>query len=177
MQQEQKKHALYIKQEIYTSSLMDIKSIGNEIIIFNPEGNDEPSQIIFRSCVLGIYGGAELFKKPIDVLPEQLKQTFRWVSPDLTFIWQGCIYSRLKKELFSSLVDDYDIFHRNYHQSLYERFKEFSFPKQRPRLIYITADEDNYSRMYSHCHWPFIRELFPHESKDGCFHGLLFLKK
>ena len=143
----------------------------NPSIFKNFHELNEATLILANEDLENIKGGAILLKRK----PSSLHPILQAYLKDIAFpnqqVWAGTIYLHFHEEIrghaFESLCK---IFYRN----LYESLIAFGV-KEKTSFLCLTLDPCEHLCTDLMGFWPYKVQVRPRESKDGLFHGLLYL--
>lgn len=164
-----------VNKLIISDLWMETRIHENNIFMFS-KCDDEPSQILFRDSALGIYGGAELFKRNVADLPKNIREALLCISSETEEVLVGFPFFRLTRNHHSSLMDSFDCFRKKFYHSLFLALSEFVFEMPGNSFICIQAGAEEYAQMMESMSWPYIIKVTPSHSSDNTFYGILNLK-
>lgn len=131
--------------------------------------------IIAENNDFGVYGGAVLYPKKVELLYNKITHLLLRFAPKLEEVWfLKLCFSMEPKEgyLTSDILDLYESFYQNLHKLL-QRWGH----KKKTTFLVLSLGYKEYCDSKTYGSWPYLLEIPPMEAPDHRFHGLLLLNK
>lgn len=122
----------------------------------------------------GVCGGAILLKKKLDDLPYALFTTMVDFISSKESIWESSVFLSFDQNSPLNTTNESNHYCQIFYRNLYNVLAEFG-RKEGTGFLCISLDFGEYLYMEGMISWPYIFELKPQNSPDGCFHGILSL--
>ena len=122
----------------------------------------------------GVSGGAILLKNRLNDFPQELTNTLSDFVSSKDSIWKCRVFLTFEKESPLCATNEQDHFCQIFYRNLYNNLAEFG-KREGTGFLCVSLDSGEYLCTEGLTFWPYIFELKPQNSSDGCFYGVLAL--
>lgn len=141
---------------------------------FSKHDQNRATFILCEDKKNGVQGGAILLKNRLSNFPQELANTLSDFVSSKEYIWKCMVFLVFEKDSPLCETNEQDHFCQIFYRKLYNTLAEFG-KREEAGFLCVSLDSQEFLCTEGLTLWPYLFELKPQQSSDGCFHGILSL--